>query len=312
MLAEPAHAQATRTWVSGTGSDANSCSRTAPCLTFAGALAKTAINGEINCIDPGGYGTVSITKSITIDCEGTLGSVLASSTTGFVINIPVSANDPHRSVRLRNITVNGTGPSGTVGTRTGIDGVRIDNATTVFLENVRIANFTQNGVLDRRTTGGKLFITDSIIRENGAGTTGGGVIMRPSSGAAGMNAAITRTRVEGNVFGIVVDLSSSTGGVNMTVADSMSAGNSQDGIVAVSRAGAEGIGVMVKNTQSVNNAIGVRAFSTNATIRLDGVTTTGNGIGITASSGGAVLSFGNNSNQANGSNGAPTGSVAFQ
>src|ERR1044071_1683124 len=65
----PAQAQATRTWVSGVGDDVNPCSRTAPCKTFAGAISKTAAGGEINCIDPGGYGTVTITKSITLDCQ---------------------------------------------------------------------------------------------------------------------------------------------------------------------------------------------------------------------------------------------------
>ena len=69
----PAHAQASRTWVSGVGNDANPCSRTAPCKTFAGAISKTAVNGEINCIDPGGFGAVTITKSITIDCHEVFG-----------------------------------------------------------------------------------------------------------------------------------------------------------------------------------------------------------------------------------------------
>src|SRR6187397_1833955 len=81
-----AQAQATRTWVSGVGKDANPCSRTAPCKTFAGAISKTFINGERNCLDPGGFGAVTITKSITIDCTGTLGGILASSTTGILVN----------------------------------------------------------------------------------------------------------------------------------------------------------------------------------------------------------------------------------
>src|SRR4051812_37920006 len=79
-----AQAQATRTWVSGVGDDANPCSRTAPCKTFAGAISKTASGGEINCIDPGGFGAVTITKSITIDGGGTFGSVLAAGTTGII------------------------------------------------------------------------------------------------------------------------------------------------------------------------------------------------------------------------------------
>jgi len=73
-----AEAQATRTWVSGVGDDANPCSRTAPCKTFAGAISKTAPGGEINALDPAGYGAVMITKSITIDGGGTLASILAS------------------------------------------------------------------------------------------------------------------------------------------------------------------------------------------------------------------------------------------
>src|SRR5881396_4373025 len=81
-----AYAQATRTWVSGVGDDANPCSRTAPCKTFAGAISKTIINGEINCLDPAGFGAVTITKSITIDCTGTFGSILASGVQGVIIN----------------------------------------------------------------------------------------------------------------------------------------------------------------------------------------------------------------------------------
>ncbi len=74
----PASAQATRTWVSGVGNDANPCSRTAPCATFAGTISKTAAGGEIDCLDPGGFGAVTITKAITIDCGGMAGGTLAS------------------------------------------------------------------------------------------------------------------------------------------------------------------------------------------------------------------------------------------
>src|ERR671935_826139 len=81
-----AQAQATRTWVSGVGDDVNPCSRTAPCKTFAGAISKTAINGEIDVLDPGGFGAVTITKSITIDGSGTFASVLAAGTNGIIIN----------------------------------------------------------------------------------------------------------------------------------------------------------------------------------------------------------------------------------
>src|ERR1700760_4449269 len=97
----PAHAQATRTWVSGTGDDANPCSRTAPCKTFAGAIAKTATAGEINFLDSGGYGAVTITKGITIDCTKVTGGVLVQGTNGIVVNAAVAV------VRLRGLLIDG-------------------------------------------------------------------------------------------------------------------------------------------------------------------------------------------------------------
>ena len=96
-----ASAQATRTWVSGVGDDANPCSRTAPCKTYAGAISKTADGGTINCMDPGGFGAVTITKSISIDCEGTVGSTLVSGTNGIVIN----ASAANAVVTVRNIQI---------------------------------------------------------------------------------------------------------------------------------------------------------------------------------------------------------------
>src|SRR3984893_3638733 len=110
MLASaPAHAQATRTWVSGVGDDANPCSRTAPCKTFAGAISKTAIGGEINCLDPGGFGAVTITKSITLDCHEVFGSILVAGTNG--INISASGGN----VTIRNLNFDGANNSGLKG-----------------------------------------------------------------------------------------------------------------------------------------------------------------------------------------------------
>src|SRR5918911_5162304 len=81
-----AFGQATRTWVSGVGDDANPCSRTAPCKTFAGAISKTAAKGEINCLDPGGFGGLTITKALTIKCQYTEGGAIVSGTNAFVVN----------------------------------------------------------------------------------------------------------------------------------------------------------------------------------------------------------------------------------
>src|ERR1700754_2430393 len=117
-----ASAQATRTWVSGVGDDVNPCSRTAPCKTFAGAISKTATNGEINCLDPAGYGAVTITKSITIDCEDTQGAILASTGNAIFINI-TATSDVKRSVKIRGITINGQAQ--------GTNGIRVLAAAQV-------------------------------------------------------------------------------------------------------------------------------------------------------------------------------------
>ena len=129
-----ANAQASRTWVSGVGDDANPCSRTAPCKTFAGAISKTAGGGEIDCLDPGGFGALTITKAITIDCDSGVGSVLVSGTNGIVI----SANASTDVVRLRNLTINGIG--------SGLSGIRYLSARAVFIQEVDIWDFTSNCV----------------------------------------------------------------------------------------------------------------------------------------------------------------------
>ena len=159
-LSAVVQAQATRTWVSGVGDDVNPCSRTAPCKTYAGAISKTATNGEINCLDPGGFGAVTITKSITIDCEDTQGSILASGTNGVIINITAAA-DTKKAVRLRGISINGAA--------TGINGVRILAANSVSMEEVIIDGFTTHGVSVETTTGTPKISIDSCSMRGNAG-----------------------------------------------------------------------------------------------------------------------------------------------
>jgi hypothetical protein len=142
-IAALASAQATRTWVSGVGDDANPCSRTAPCKTFAGAISKTASPGIINCLDPGGFGAVTITKSITIDCTGTYGSVLSSGVQGVVVN--ALSTD---KIVLRAIDINGAG------TTLGTNGVNLIQAAALAMYDVHIANYSTNGVTVTSTSGG--------------------------------------------------------------------------------------------------------------------------------------------------------------
>src|SRR4030081_2631386 len=134
LYAVPAQAQATRTWVSGVGDDANPCSRTAPCKTFAGAISKTADCGEIDALDPGGFGAVTITKSITLDGTGTLAGILASLTTGIIINA-----DNTKVITLRGLSIDGA--------CNGIRGVNVIQAKTVNIEDCVIFRFANEGIL---------------------------------------------------------------------------------------------------------------------------------------------------------------------
>jgi hypothetical protein len=135
---QPASAQATRTWVSGVGDDVNPCSRTAPCKTFAGAISKTAAGGEISVLDPGGFGAVTITKSITIDGGGgQVTSTLVSGTNGIVISAPATA-----TVTLRNIRINGIAGSPTG----GLNGIQFLTGGALHVEHCTIFGFTQNAI----------------------------------------------------------------------------------------------------------------------------------------------------------------------
>jgi hypothetical protein len=153
-----AHAQATRTWVSGVGDDVNPCSRTAPCKTFQGAISKTAAGGEISVLDPGGFGAVTITKSLTIDGKGQIASILSSATNGVTVN--AAATD---KIYLRNIEINGGG--------TGLTGVRVLNAATVTLENMFIYNLstaaTSHAVSINVTNPVKVAVVNTTIRNVG-------------------------------------------------------------------------------------------------------------------------------------------------
>lgn len=243
-FASLATAQATRTWVSGVGDDVNPCSRTAPCKTFAGAISKTAVNGEINVLDPGGFGAVTITKSITIDGTGTFPSILASSTTGIIINITTTAaRDPLATVRLRGLSINGTGaclPT-PCNSRTGIRGINVSSANTravkLVIEDLWVHGFVNEGVLFNGP-GGDLSIRDSSFFDNG----GSGIrVLSTLTGQAGIvHVTLDRThadlnqqgvRFEGNAFGTVKDSVASNNALNGFVVFPTTIGSSEMNIV---------------------------------------------------------------------------------
>jgi len=157
VLASFTQAQAGRTWVSGVGDDVNPCSRTAPCKTFAGAISKTATGGEIDLLDAAGAGTVTVTKSITLDGTGSMTSILASGTTGININI-TDPKDTAKAVRLRGISINGAG--------TGSNGINVMAANSVTIEDCVIDGFTANGI---KVNSGAAFVRNTSIRNNAVG-----------------------------------------------------------------------------------------------------------------------------------------------
>ena len=279
-----AHAQATRTWVSGVGDDANPCSRTAPCKTFAGAISKTAAKGEIDTLDPGGFGTVTITKAIAIDGTAGLGGIASGLTNGIIINAAGA------DVILRNLDINGTG--------NGISGIVIFAAATVRVENCKIFRFSGRGIEDRRTAG-HLSVTNTIVNDNGQ--TG---ILAMSGAAGTLNVSVDHVQMHGNGnSGLAI-----TGGARAVVAHSSATSNAVMGFYADT-----GAFLDVEDSVAFGNAnTGVMAL-TGATVRLSNTTVTNNSTGLHVGFGSNILSFGSNRIAGNtGSNGAPSGIVVLQ
>ncbi|PYS99422.1 MAG: hypothetical protein DMF63_12465 [Acidobacteria bacterium] len=279
-----ANAQATRTWVSGVGDDVNPCSRTAPCKTFAGAISKTAVNGEINCLDPAGYGAVTVTKSITIDCEDTQGSILSSGTNGVIVNI-TAATDIKKAFKIRGISINGAG--------TGINGIRVLAANTVHLDEVVIDGVTQHGVSLETTSGSpKVFIQDTHIRSVTGNAVNSFIIggsMRLSIAGSQLGAA-----------GIGLNLSGNT---NATVSDSQIIGNTT-GLQAFNSS------LAISNCSIANNTTGVVA-GTGGTVRIFGSFVTHNTTGLSLG-GGSIISHVSNVFAGNTTDGAPSSSLVLQ
>jgi Right handed beta helix region len=282
-----AQAGADRTWVSASGNDANPCSRTSPCQTFAAAYANTNVGGQINVIDAGGYGTLVITHSITIDGSESMASVLATKdTVGFIIN--TGASDV---VVLRGLNIQGGGQNG----------IRFIGAGKLYVEDCRIFGFQQKGIDFMPNGDGELFVKDSIIRNNAAA----GILVAPTaSGSA--RATIDHTRLDGNQNGLSV-LDESL----VTIRNSITSNSNANGVVALGSA-AGGPQVSVENCLIFNNvSIGVKSTGSKAIVLLSGSTVTGNDTGLSAAGGGDIHSFGNNNVEGNVSgNGVPSNTIS--
>ncbi|WJI51792.1 right-handed parallel beta-helix repeat-containing protein [Mesorhizobium sp. C089B] len=225
-LATPASAQATRTWVSGVGDDANPCSRTAPCKTFAGAISKTAAGGEINCIDPGGFGGVTITKSMTIACEDVEAGVLNASVNGIIVN--ALATD---IIVLRGLDID----SATAGP--GLNGIRFLAGAALHVEDCVIRDNTAaapngNGILFAPSGAAELYVSNSFITGNNDG-----IHIQPTAGGVAKVIIENSTIENNNLAGVKADGTSNTGGSNTTIVNSSVSGNTNAGISIFNPAG---------------------------------------------------------------------------
>ncbi|HXT64250.1 MAG TPA: hypothetical protein VN696_14530 [Pyrinomonadaceae bacterium] len=282
-FASLAQAQATRTWVSGVGDDVNPCSRTAPCKTFAGAISKTAAGGEIDALDPGGFGAVTITKSITLD--GTwgagFGSILSSGVNGVNVNDSATGTPNTIIVTLRKLSINGAG------TTLGLNGVNFTSGKAVNVESCQIFNFSQQGInMSVNNTGGSLLHVSNTdiynvnqgIRATNAGTgfaiaviNGANIRQITGSNASGI-------RLENNGFGDIRDAV-----ISFALNGASAAGITITGVGSAS----------ISNTQisRCNIGLNITAASTN---RITGSQIIQNGIGVQFAGGGSLRSYGDN------------------
>jgi hypothetical protein len=279
LLSMPANAQTSRTWVSGLGSDGNLCSRSSPCLTFAGAIAQTTAGGEINCLDPGGFGAVTINKAITINCEQTLGSVLVSGTNGIVVQA-----GPTDVVTLKGLEFEGL--------NAGLNAVRFLSGKELHMHKFQIRNFTNSGIDIEPSNSTRVFLADGYISDCGVGGSGFAAILVKPNSSANASVSINHVQMEDNLNGVFADGSGGGGSVLVQVKDSVISASSNIGIW-ISSAGPSFVGNVVNNIMSYNINTGAAVTGAAASLKLGGNIITSNVTGV-KSSGGTLQSFKNN------------------
>ncbi|HTT99126.1 MAG TPA: hypothetical protein VMF58_13840 [Rhizomicrobium sp.] len=315
-LASPANAQATRTWISGVGDDVNPCSRTAPCKTFAGAISKTAAGGEIDTLDPGGFGAVTVTKAITLADEGAgEAGILVAGTNGITVNC---ATDPNCSVVIRGLIIDG-GPVGS----NSLNGVRFVAGKSLTIENCAIRNFTGGspngyGVQFNPSATQTHYLTVAHSTINNAGlpgsNNGAGILILPS-GSATVNASIDADVITQNNLGVRADGSNlSGGGITVSVTNSFVTNNANAGVAAVSSTTNPVTVIVDHSAVTGNGGPGLNANGPAQTQLRVGYST------VSFNTGGAykqqnaanLTSFGNNIMTDNGANTGTLGSSSLQ
>ncbi len=277
-------AQASRTWVSGVGDDANPCSRTAPCKTFAGAISKTAAIGIINAIDNGGFGAVTITKSITIDTDDLTGGISNAGTNGIIINAA-----PTDRIVLRNLLITGSG--------TGLNGIRILNAGEVLIDRCKISEQSRAGISIENAAPIKVVIRNCQIDRTGptASNLDAAVVVR---GAAGQNAdvLIENSQLNALTFGVIVGNTA-----DVIIRDSVITGGTK-GLTLQDLGGVRKVWVEHSTISNFAGA-GIEAGGVDSLVRVTDSSITDNGIGVVSVAGGVIESFGDNRLFGNSTNG---------
>lgn len=294
LYAAPAAAQATRTWVSGVGDDVNPCSRTAPCKTFAGAISKTAAGGEINCIDQGAYGAVTITKSIALVCVGVTAGVLHSATNGIVIN--AAATDV---IFIKGLDINGGTPSAA-----GLNGIRFLAGASLTVQDSIIRNSigatpNGNGILFAPSTPAELLVEDTTIDNTGNAGSGSGIELAPTAGGS-VRATVRNSRIT-NSAGNGIRLNTTAGAVNAVI-DTVVIANGSQGVIIL--APTNGGNALITGSNIENNTgAGILAAGAAARARVGTTTITANTTGVSAVSSANINSFGTNLLIGNGTDG---------
>jgi len=303
LSAAPGHAQATRTWVSGVGDDANPCSRTAPCKTFAGAISKTAAGGAINCIDPGGFGALTITKAISIACESLEAGVLVAGTNG----ITVTAG-PSDVVVLRGLDIEGVG--------SGLDGIKFNTGAALHVEKCVIRGFLGspgNGIHFAPTGVSQLFVQDTIISDNNKAATSAGILIQPS-GTGTASGLIDGVKMLNSGNGLIVDGTQTTGNqMNIVLRNSDASSNSFTGVQVVAAAGKTYTRVIISDTAVTTNTTGISSSGQGSDVTLAYATVGGNTTGLAITAPGDIRSYQTNQLFGNDTtNGAPSSNLALQ
>ncbi len=274
----PAQAQtAIRTWVSGTGVDTNGCTRTAPCATFAHALTVTTAGGEIDALDAGDYGSVTIGQAVTIDGGNANASVVD---TGTINAISVTA-PAGSTVTLRHLTILGSSNPANGGS-----GIAVTTTAGLIVQDCRISGFLGSGAAGISTAGGALTATHVTVTN---------CVFGILAGAAGGGAALSSLRdvtLQGNTYG----LGAATGATDLS--RSLISQNATDGLV--SNTGT----ISVSRCVISGNGTGVNAAQ-GGVVRLSNSDILNNATGISQTGTGFVSTAGNNRNAGNATPGAP-------